>query len=108
MNRIVAGAAALNQTPLDWSGNTRRAVAAVAQAKENGVGWLCLPELALSGYGCEDMFLSPEVGERALAALFELAPQCRGLVVAVGLPLWFEGSVFNVVAVVIDGEIEGF
>lgn len=108
MNRIVVGAAALNQTPLDWSGNTSRAAAAVAAAREEGVGWLCLPELALTGYGCEDMFLSPEVGERALAALLHFAPQCSGLVVAVGLPLWFEGSVFNAVAVIIDGEIAAF
>lgn len=108
MNRIVAGAAALNQTPLDWSGNSQRAVAAVAEARELGVGWLCLPELALTAYGCEDMFLSPEVGERALASLLAFAPQCRGLVVAVGLPLWFESSVFNVVAVIINGEVEGF
>lgn len=108
MNRIVAGAAALNQTPLDWRGNRERAAAAVAEARGLGVGWLCLPELALTGYGCEDMFLSPEVGERALASLLELAPECRGLVVAVGLPLWFEGSVYNVVAVVVDGVVEGF
>jgi len=108
MNRIVAGAAALNQIPLDWSGNARRAGAAVAEARELGVGWLCLPELALTGYGCEDMFLSPEVGERALATLLEFAPHCRGMVVAVGLPLWFESSVYNVVAVIIDGEVEGF
>ena len=108
MNRIVVGAAALNQTPLDWSGNASRAVAAVAEARKEGVGWLCLPELALTGYGCEDMFLSPEVGERALAALLHFAPHCTGLVAAVGLPLWFEGSVFNAVAVLIDGDIAGF
>lgn len=108
MNRLVAGAAALNQTPLDWSGNLRRAVAAVAEARESGIGWLCLPELALTGYGCEDFFLAPEVGERALASLEELAPQCEGLVVAVGLPLWFEGSVYNAVAVIADGSVLGF
>ena len=107
MNRIVAGAAALNQTPLDWSGNGARAAAAVSEARDLGVGWLCLPELALTGYGCEDMFLAPEVGERALAALGELAPRCEGLVVAAGLPVWFEGSVYNAVAVIIDGVVEG-
>ncbi len=108
MNRLVVGAAALNQTPLDWSGNARRATAAVAEARDLGVGWLCLPELALTGYGCEDMFLSPEVGERAMASLLAFAPQCTGLVVAVGLPLWFESSVFNVVAVIVDGTVVGF
>ncbi|MCB1207109.1 MAG: NAD(+) synthase [Verrucomicrobiae bacterium] len=108
MNRLVAGAAALNQTPLDWSGNLRRASAAVAEAREVGIGWLCLPELALTGYGCEDFFLSPEVGERALASLADFAPRCGGLVVAVGLPLWFEGSVYNAVAVIVDGKVKGF
>ncbi|MBP6600259.1 MAG: NAD(+) synthase [Verrucomicrobiales bacterium] len=107
MNRIVTGAAALNQIPLDWSGNIQRAISAVAEARELGIGWLCLPELALTGYGCEDLFLAPEVGERALAALVEFAPHCSGLVVAVGLPLWFESSVYNVVAVIVDGEILG-
>lgn len=108
MNRIVTGAAALNQIPLDWEGNRRRAVAAVSEARDNGVGFLCLPELALSGYGCEDMFLAPEVGERALESLREFANECKGIVVAVGLPLWFESSVYNTVALIADGKIAGF
>lgn len=108
MNRLVVGAAALNQTPLDWTGNRLRAASAIAEARDLGIGWLCLPELALTGYGCEDFFLAPEVGERALASLAELAPGATGLVVAVGLPLWFEGSVYNAVAVIVDGRVEGF
>ena len=98
MNRIIAGAACLNQVPLDWEGNCRRAVAAINEARESGVGFLCLPELALTGYGCEDMFLSPEVGERSMLSLSRLAEKCNGIVVAVGLPLWYESSVYNVVA----------
>lgn len=108
MNRIVAGAASLNQIPLDWAGNSRRAAAAIEEARDLGVGWLCLPELSVSGYGCEDMFLAPEVGERALDSVVELAKECRGMVVAVGLPLWFESSVYNAVALIVDGEIVGF
>ena len=107
MNRIVAGAASLNQIPLDWDGNCRRAVAAVSEARKMGVGFLCLPELALTGYGCEDMFLSPEVGEQALESLAELAAKCEGMVVAVGLPIWFESSVYNAVALIADGEVQG-
>ncbi|MDF1851718.1 MAG: NAD(+) synthase [Verrucomicrobiales bacterium] len=107
MNRIVAGAASLNQTPLDWEGNLARAIAAVVEAREKGVGYLCLPELAITGYGCEDMFLAPEVGEEAVRSLLSFAPECKGLVVAIGLPLWFESSVYNVVALIVDGEILG-
>tara|TARA_R110002096_G_scaffold83431_15_gene193479 strand:+ start:301 stop:2292 length:1992 start_codon:yes stop_codon:yes gene_type:complete len=108
MNRIVAGAASLNQIPLDWEGNCGRAVAAVKEARKKGVGFLCLPELALTGYGCEDMFLAPEVGERSLASLSALAKECKGIVVAVGLPLWFESSAYNAVALIVDGEVVGF
>ncbi len=107
MNRIVAGAASLNQIPLDWKGNLSRAVEAVKEAREKGVGYLCLPELALPGYGCEDMFLAPEVGERSVDSLVSFAKECEGLVVAVGLPLWFESSVYNVVALIVDGEVLG-
>ncbi|MCH1409984.1 MAG: NAD(+) synthase [Verrucomicrobiales bacterium] len=108
MNRIVTGAASLNQVPLDWKGNVRRAVSAVVEARDTGVGFLCLPELALTGYGCEDMFLAPEVGERSLDSLKDLAKECEGIVVAVGLPLWFESSVYNAVALIVDREIVGF
>jgi len=98
----------LNQVPLDWEGNCRRAIAAVGEARELGVGFLCLPELALTGYGCEDMFLSPEVGERSMRSLNCLAKECSGIVVAVGLPLWYESSVYNVVALIADGNVLGF
>jgi NAD+ synthase (glutamine-hydrolysing) len=108
MNRVVAGAACLNQIPLDWEGNFRRAAAAIEEARDKGIGFLCLPELSLTGYGCEDMFLAPEVGERAVSALRELAMECKGIVVAVGLPLWFESSVYNAVALIVDKEIVGF
>lgn len=107
MNRIVAGAAALNQIPLDWEGNLDRAVAAVEEAREMGVGFLCLPELAVSGYGCEDMFLAPEVGEQSLESVERLAKKCEGIVVAIGFPLWFESSVYNAVALIVDGEVVG-
>lgn len=98
----------MNQVPLDWEGNCRRAIAAIGEARESGVGFLCLPELALTGYGCEDMFLSPEVGERSMRSLSCLAKECSGIVVAVGLPLWYESSVYNAVALIADGNVLGF
>lgn len=107
MNRIVTGAACLNQTPLDWEGNLRRAVDAIDEARDKGVGFLCLPELTLTGYGCEDMFLSPEVGQQAMKSLLDLAPKCKDIVVAAGLPIWFESCVFNAVALIADGEVVG-
>ena len=94
MNRIVAGAACLNQVPLDWEGNRRRAIAAIEEARESGIGFLCLPELALTGYGCEDMFLSPEVGERSMRSLSRLAKD-RGAKTTRNRLLRYPGAFFD-------------
>ena len=87
MKLIRVGAAVLNQTPLDWQGNRRNILATIRQAKEEDVGLLCLPELAITGHGCEDAFQSPAVQRTALEILFEIAGETQGLSVAVGLPL---------------------
>ena len=70
---IRVGAGCLNQLPLDWSGNRRRILESIAQAREAHVSVLCLPELAITGYGCEDQFLSHEVAERSWESLAEIA-----------------------------------
>jgi NAD+ synthase (glutamine-hydrolysing) len=99
------GAAALNQTPLDWDGNLRRARAAIDEARAAKVSMLCLPELALSGYGCEDLFLSPFLAQTSAESLAALVPHTEGMVVAVGLPVAHAGVLFNGVAVIADGAL---
>ncbi len=61
MSRITLAAACLNATPLDWDGNQRLVRAAITQARAQGAGLLCLPELCLTGYGCEDAFHGPDI-----------------------------------------------
>ncbi|MEE8555843.1 MAG: NAD(+) synthase [bacterium] len=102
----VAGAA-LNQTPLDWVGNRERIAEAIHAAREAGVQVLCLPELCVSGYGCEDAFHSEAVAEQAARSLEEIAPETAGIVVAVGLPVLHGDALFNGVALLADGELHG-
>ena len=104
---IRVGAGCLNQIPMDWSGNRRRILEAIQQARDAEVSILCLPELAITGYGCEDQFLSHEVAERAWDSLLQIAPETEGLVVAVGLPVWVKNAVYNAVALIADGQIAG-
>jgi len=104
---IRVGAGCLNQLPLDWSGNRRRILESIAQAREAHVSVLCLPELAITGYGCEDQFLSHEVAERSWESLAEIAQHTKEMVVAVGLPVWVKNAIYNSVAVLVDGEIKG-
>jgi NAD+ synthase (glutamine-hydrolysing) len=108
MHPIKVAAAALNQTPLDWDGNTRNILQAITEARAAGASVLCLPELCITGYGCEDAFHAPFVHHTAWATLHELAPHTRGLVVAAGLPVMFRNTVYNTVALLVDGRIAGF
>lgn len=101
-------AVCLNQTPLDWSGNLERISKALKSARQQQANLICFPELCISGYGCEDAFLSPDTEQRSLSALKEILPQTVGVAACFGLPLRFGQQLFNVVAFVYDQKILGF
>ena len=108
MQLVKVAAATLNQTPLDWDGNERRIRQILARARAEAVSVLCLPELCISGYGCEDAFLSPAVRATALEVLASLVPNTRGMIVSFGLPLAHQKGVYNVCALAADGKLAGF
>lgn len=102
------GGVALNQTPLDWQGNTLRIKSAIEAARKKKVELLCLSELCITAYGCEDMFLHPWVAEKSLEVLAEILPSTKNIGVAIGLPLRIDGKIFNALAFVHDQKIQGF
>jgi NAD+ synthase (glutamine-hydrolysing) len=108
MNLIKVGAAVLNQTPLAWDGNKANIVAALEAARAEGVSLLCLPELCITGYGCEDAFHAPGVHQMAWQVLQELLPLTHGMCVVLGLPLQHQNGIFNTACFVVDGQILGF
>ncbi|MCB9735470.1 MAG: NAD(+) synthase [Deltaproteobacteria bacterium] len=109
MRLVKVGAAVLNQTPLGWDHNRGTIVAAIEAAREAGVTLLCLPEMAIPGYGCQDAFQSPSVQNMAMSVLVdEIAPRTEGIAVCVGLPVLYRNNLFNAVAVVADGVVQGF
>lgn len=107
MRLIKVATAALNQTPLDWDGNRARIAAAIAEARTRGARVLCLPELCITGYGCEDAFHAPGTHRLAWEQLRSLLPETKGLAVNFGLPVEHSGAVFNGCAMAIDGELLG-
>ena len=108
MKLLKLAAAVLNQTPLDWRGNQDRILAAITEARQAGASVLCLPELCITGYGCEDAFHSPSVHRRAWRILHEIAPLTEGMVVTAGLPVLHQKGIFNFACVMADGKIIGF
>jgi len=107
MRLLRLSAAAVNQTPLDWDGNEANIRSAIALARTQGASLLCLPELCVSGYGCEDAFHSPAVCQRAAESLLALLPDTEGMVVSFGLPAMVGGAVFNMAALAVDGRLVG-
>jgi NAD+ synthase (glutamine-hydrolysing) len=108
MRFVHVAVAALNQTPLAWRQNLDNVLSAIDAARDAGATVLCLPELCLTGYGCEDMFHSLAVADRAARELFEdVAPATKGMVVSVGLPVHHLGAVYNVAALLVDGGVAG-
>lgn len=108
MRLVRVAAAALNQTPLDWDGNAANIRRAIAEARAKDVRILCLPELCITGYGCEDAFFSHGVIRMAERVLAELLPETSGMLVSVGLPVVHAGALLNTSAVLIDGVVVGF
>lgn len=102
--------AALNQTPIDWDNNLRNIREAIQVAQDADVELLCLPELCLTGYGCEDLFLHDWLSETALGHLQTVRSYCTdpNMVVCVGLPVRLEGRTYNTACVIRNGEILGF
>jgi NAD+ synthase (glutamine-hydrolysing) len=108
MERIIKiGGATLNQTPFDWHNNTTNILSAIAAAKLQKVKLLCLPEMCVTGYGCEDLFLSDWVLDRAWQELETIAIECHDIIVCLGIPVKINSVVYNGVAVVENQVIKG-
>lgn len=108
MKLIKLAAGVVNTIPLDWNGNLQNILSCIEEARNQEVTLLCLPELSLSGYGCEDMFYAPYVAETALSQLQEIVPYTSDLAVSVGLPLMLNNKLYNASCFIVNRQIRGF
>ncbi|MBX7057473.1 MAG: NAD(+) synthase [Leptospirales bacterium] len=110
MLTVAVATLAVNQTPLDWSGNLDRILRAL-RTLGKPIDLALFPELCITGYGCEDAFHSPDVQERALQLLREIAQEADrrlpGGAVIVGLPIARNDRLYNCAAVLNGGRIAG-
>lgn len=108
MTTLRIAGASVNQTPLDWENNFNNITSAIQMAKEKKIDILTLPELCITGYGCEDLFLSNWISEKALQQLLKIVPLCENITVVLGLPMTFQGEKYNAACVIENGKIKGF
>ena len=106
--KLILAGAALNQTPLDWEANLLNIRSAVLEAITRKVDILLLPELCITGYGCEDMFLHPWFADEAFEKLLEVKEWCDGITVCLGVHVIIGQKVYNTACVIKNKEILGF
>ena len=94
----------------DVSFNVEACVAAARQAAEkDGAAVIVLPELAITGYTCEDLFWQDTLIRAAEAGLAEFAARTADLpaLILVGVPVRAGGKLYNCAAAVSRGEVLG-
>ncbi|MDY5857991.1 MAG: NAD(+) synthase [Porphyromonas sp.] len=89
--------------------NVERIERMINDADQQGVEIITFPELCITGYTCNDLFLQPfliEQAETALLRLVERTAQTKALVL-VGMPVRVEEKLFNAAVAFQSGRILG-
>ncbi|MDM8301125.1 NAD(+) synthase [Collinsella tanakaei] len=93
----------------DVEANAMAALACIQEAARQGAGALVLPELNLTGYTCADLFLDRALLRACEHAVERLLGETRELPIlfTLGVPVAYEESLFNCVAVCCAGRLLG-
>ena len=89
--------------------NTLRICEQIDEACDRGANVIVFPELCITGYTCGDLFLQSLLIDRANEALDLIISHSEGknAVIAVGLPYEKNSRLYNVAAVICNGELLG-
>ena len=93
----------------DVDHNIAQTISFARKAAARDTAVIVFPELGLTGYTCGDLFEQKALLDKAKLGLFDLAEQTGDLnsVIIVGLPYELGGKLFNVAAVIHQGDIVG-
>jgi len=106
LNNIRVGIAQINSTVGDLSGNTRKIMQLIDQAKSLGVDLLTFPELAITGYPPEDLLLKPQFIEQNRESLNKIIDYTSDIALVVGF-VDSDGDIYNAAAVIYDKKLAG-
>ena len=89
--------------------NTEQIIQCIGLAGKEDVRLLVFPELCISGYTCNDLFLQNILLEGCLEGLEQIrsASRTHDMLIVVGLPFLFNARLYNIAAVIYQGEVLG-
>ncbi|WP_149240001.1 NAD(+) synthase [Dyadobacter sp. 32] len=108
MPLIKAASGVVNQTPMAWKNNRENILGAIESARKQHVSLLCLPELCITGYGCEDYFFAQDLTDQAQEMLLDIVSYTSGMIVSVGLPVRMNNRLYNAACLIVNKQIAGF
>ena len=93
----------------DPSANAEAICSIISEAEKRGVSLLVFPELAVTGYGCADLFGTELLVSGAEKAVGRIRQATRGcsVTVVVGTPVRYHDKLYNCAAVIRDGHVKG-
>jgi NAD+ synthase/NAD+ synthase (glutamine-hydrolysing) len=98
--------AQINTTVGDFGGNAAKVRAALDTARAAGAKLVVTPEMSISGYPAEDLWLRDDFCDLCLAEVMKLAPACTDIPVIVGYPHREGRTRYNAAAILRGGRIE--
>ena len=106
---IRVATASIHTKVADCIENTNQIIACMKEASENHTQILVFPELTISGYTCEDLFFQDRLLNESLNQLKRIVDQSKNLkmVIVVGLPYIYNHKLYNVAAIIYDGQLLG-
>ncbi len=108
-NTIVVATTSINTTPLDVENNIALILNAYKEAVAQGADIVVSPELAITGYGLQDMFYVSDTIAKIPAKVVEISKQLdENKYLAVGFPYLVEGGqLYNAVALLTKNKVLG-
>jgi len=106
LHSIRVGIAQINSTVGDLSGNTKKIMQSIDQAKSLGVDLLTFPELAITGYPPEDLLLKPQFIKQNRECLDKIIEHSSDIAVVVGF-VDSDGDIYNAAAVLYNKKLVG-
>ena len=89
--------------------NKEQIIDKIREAREYSCGIIAFPELALTGYTCQDLFFQKTLIDASNRAMAEIVKETEGFdqVVIVGAPLVINNRLYNGAYVIVNGAVIG-
>lgn len=106
---IRVGAATIHTQVADCEHNTSQIIMLMDEAINKNIAILVYPELAITGYTCNDLFMQNHLQKQVIASLLTIREATIGkeIVLIVGAPLQVGNALYNCAIVISKGEFVG-